>query len=84
MFTFCLIWSVGASCDDLGRVKFDALVREVMNGPLSKETAARHGILVTVEAPPNQLTLPLPTKGTLYEYCFVKEVRVQEVRYFCA
>uniref|UniRef100_A0A669BJA2 Dynein axonemal heavy chain 7 n=1 Tax=Oreochromis niloticus TaxID=8128 RepID=A0A669BJA2_ORENI len=73
MFVFCLVWSVGASCDDLGRVKFDALVREVMNGPLSKETASHHGILVTVEAPPNQLTLPLPTEGTLYEYCFVKE-----------
>uniref|UniRef100_A0A669EIP3 Dynein axonemal heavy chain 7 n=1 Tax=Oreochromis niloticus TaxID=8128 RepID=A0A669EIP3_ORENI len=51
MFVFCLVWSVGASCDDLGRVKFDALVREVMNGPLSKETASHHGILVTVEGP---------------------------------
>ncbi|XP_030613861.1 dynein heavy chain 7, axonemal isoform X2 [Archocentrus centrarchus] len=72
-FVFCLVWSVGASCDDLGRVKFDALVREVLNGPLSKERAAQHGILVSVEAPTKQLTVPLPTEGTLYQYCFIKE-----------
>lgn len=74
IFVFCLVWSVGASCDDSGRVKFDAVVREVLTGPLSEETRACHGILATVEAPPKQLTVPLPTEGILHQYRFIKEV----------
>ncbi|XP_035507000.1 dynein axonemal heavy chain 7 isoform X2 [Scophthalmus maximus] len=73
IFVFCLVWSVGASCDDPGRVKFDAVVREVLSGPLSKETQDCHGLLETVEAPPKQLTVPLPTEGTVYQYRFIKE-----------
>ncbi|XP_041837982.1 dynein heavy chain 7, axonemal isoform X2 [Melanotaenia boesemani] len=73
IFVFCLVWSVGASCDDSGRVKFDALVRELLNGPLSEETLTCHGIQAAVEAPPKQLTIPLPTEGTLYQYHFIKE-----------
>lgn len=76
---FCLVWSVGASCDDLGRTKFDALVREILNGSLSAETMARHGILATVEAPSKQLTVPLPTEGTVYQYRFIKEVSLLEM-----
>lgn len=74
VFVFCLVWSVGASCDDTGRVKFDAVVREVLNGPLSEETRACHGILATAEAPTKQLTVPLPTEGMVYQYRFIKEV----------
>lgn len=74
IFVFCLVWSVGASCDDCGRVKFDAVVRELLSGPLSADTQARHGVLVTVEAPPKQLTVALPSEGTLYQYRFIKEV----------
>lgn len=68
------MWSVGASCDESGRVKFDAVVREILEGPLSEETRVRHGILVTVEPPLKQLTVPPPTEGTLYQYHFIKEV----------
>ncbi|KAM3608317.1 uncharacterized protein V6R79_023014 [Siganus canaliculatus] len=73
IFVFSLVWSVGASCNDSGREKFDAVVREVLTGALSEETRARHGILATAEAPPKQLTVPLPTEGTVYQYRFVKE-----------
>uniref|UniRef100_UPI003AAEEA19 dynein axonemal heavy chain 7 n=1 Tax=Centroberyx gerrardi TaxID=166262 RepID=UPI003AAEEA19 len=73
IFVFCLVWSVGASCDESGRVKFDAMVREVLDGPLSEETRVCHGILATVEPPPKQLTVPLPTVGTVYQYRFIKE-----------
>ncbi|XP_041805973.1 dynein heavy chain 7, axonemal [Chelmon rostratus] len=73
IFVFCLVWSVGASCDDSGRDKFDGVVREILNGPLSEETRASHGILATVEVPPKQLTVPLPTEGTVYQYRFIKE-----------
>lgn len=71
---FCLVWSVGASCDDSGRVKFDSVVREVLNGPLTEKTKAFHSILATVEAPSKQLTVPLPTEGTVYQNRFIKEV----------
>ncbi|KAM6955770.1 LOW QUALITY PROTEIN: dynein axonemal heavy chain 7-like [Lycodopsis pacificus] len=73
IFVFCLVWSVGASCDDSGRAKFDAVVREVLVGPFSEETRSCHGILATVEAPPKQLTVPLPDEGTVYQYRFTKE-----------
>uniref|UniRef100_G3NCJ3 Dynein axonemal heavy chain 7 n=1 Tax=Gasterosteus aculeatus aculeatus TaxID=481459 RepID=G3NCJ3_GASAC len=73
IFVFCLVWSVGASCDDSGRLKFDAVVREALVGPLSEKTRSRHGILETVEAPPKQLTVPLPSEGTVYQYRFIKE-----------
>ncbi|XP_069555029.1 dynein axonemal heavy chain 7 [Brachyistius frenatus] len=73
IFVFCLVWSVGASCDDSGREKFDLLVREALNGPLSENTLARHGIIATVAAPPKQLTIPLPAEGTIYQYRFIKE-----------
>ncbi|CAB1328328.1 unnamed protein product, partial [Coregonus sp. 'balchen'] len=73
IFIFCLVWSVGASCTESGRVKFDSLVREMLEGALSEETRARHGILEHVEPPAKQLTVPLPTEGTLYEYRFIKE-----------
>lgn len=71
---FCLVWSVGASCDDPGRVKFDAVVREVLSGPLSDETRALHGILATVEAPAKQFTVALPSEEKVYQYRFIKEV----------
>lgn len=74
IFVFCLVWSVGASCDDSGRGKFDAVVREVLNGPLTEKTQTCHGIVATVEAPTKQLTVPLPTEGTVYQYRFIKEV----------
>ncbi|XP_033990468.1 LOW QUALITY PROTEIN: dynein heavy chain 7, axonemal [Trematomus bernacchii] len=73
IFVFCLVWSVGASCDDPGRVKFDAVVREVLSGPLSEETCTLHGILATVEAPAKQFTVPLPSEDTVYQYRFIKE-----------
>lgn len=28
-FFFCLIWSIGATCDEAGRMKFDAYIREL-------------------------------------------------------
>ncbi|KAF3842869.1 hypothetical protein F7725_001718 [Dissostichus mawsoni] len=68
IFVFCLVWSVGASCDDPGRVKFDAVVREVLSGPLSEKTCALHGILATVEAPAKQFTVPLPSEETVYQW----------------
>ncbi|XP_047008198.1 dynein axonemal heavy chain 7-like [Ictalurus punctatus] len=73
MFVFSLVWSVGATCTEPGRVKFDGLVKELLTGALTEKTRARHGILEQIEAPSKQLTVPLPAEGTLYEYRFIKE-----------
>ncbi|XP_066544073.1 dynein axonemal heavy chain 7 isoform X2 [Amia ocellicauda] len=73
IFVFSLVWSVGASCPEDGRQKFDKLVREVLDGPLSEETRTLFGILQHVEPPAKLLTVPLPADGTLYEYRFIKE-----------
>uniref|UniRef100_A0A8C7F0G8 Dynein axonemal heavy chain 7 n=1 Tax=Oncorhynchus kisutch TaxID=8019 RepID=A0A8C7F0G8_ONCKI len=59
----CLSIYSSTSCTESGRVKFDSLVREMMEGALSEETRARHGILEHVESPAKQLTVPLPTEG---------------------
>lgn len=77
---FCLVWSVGASCTDPGRVKFDGLVRELLTGALTEETRASHGILEHIEAPSKQLTVALPAEGTLYEYRFIKEVSSTDMK----
>ncbi|KAG7268093.1 LOW QUALITY PROTEIN: hypothetical protein CRUP_011869 [Coryphaenoides rupestris] len=73
IFVFSLVWSVGASCDDAGRLRFDGVAREILAGPLSEDTRVRHGILASVEPPTKQLTVPLPAEGTLYQHRFVKE-----------
>ncbi|XP_037136748.1 dynein heavy chain 7, axonemal [Syngnathus acus] len=73
IFVFCLVWSVGASCNDEGRVKFDHMVKEILSGPLSEETRSSHAILTTVGPPAKQLTVPLPTEDTIYQYRFIKE-----------
>lgn len=72
---FSLVWSVGASCDESGRDKFDAVVREILTGALSDQTRSSYNILATVDAPPQQLAVALPSEGTVYQYRFIKEVQ---------
>ncbi|XP_053554548.1 dynein axonemal heavy chain 7 [Bombina bombina] len=73
IFVFSLIWSVGGSCKEDDRLKFDKLLREIMEGPLSEETRTRFKILHPVDPPEKQFTVPLPKEYTVYDYHFVKE-----------
>ncbi|CAH2306581.1 dynein heavy chain 7, axonemal [Pelobates cultripes] len=73
IFLFSLIWSVGGSCKEDDRLKFDKLVREIIDGPLSEETRTRFKILHPVDPPEKPFTVPFPKENTVYDYRFVKQ-----------
>ncbi|XP_066476619.1 dynein axonemal heavy chain 7 [Tiliqua scincoides] len=74
IFIFSLTWSIGASCKEDDRLKFDLIVRELLDGPLSDETRERYKLLNTGDHLHSKiLTVPLPVVGTIYEYRFVKD-----------
>nr|KAF6494562.1 dynein axonemal heavy chain 7 [Rousettus aegyptiacus] len=74
IFLFSLIWSVGASCKDDDRLKFNKILRELMEGPISELTRNRFKLLSGAEQiSSKELTVPFPEKGTIYDYQFVTE-----------
>ncbi|XP_065736704.1 dynein axonemal heavy chain 7 [Phocoena phocoena] len=74
IFLFSLIWSIGASCKDDDRLKFNKILRELMEGPISDITRNRFKLLSgTEQASSKTLTVPFPEKGTIYDYQFVTE-----------
>ncbi|XP_039700233.1 dynein axonemal heavy chain 7 [Pteropus medius] len=74
IFLFSLIWSVGASCKDDDRLKFNKILRELMEGPISELTRNRFKLLSGAEQTSSkELTVPFPEKGTIYDYQFVTE-----------
>ncbi|KAM8934175.1 dynein axonemal heavy chain 7 [Pelodytes ibericus] len=72
-FLFSLIWSIGGSCKEDDRLKFDKLLREIMEGPLSEETRIRFKILHPVDPPEKPFTVPIPKENTVYDYRFIKQ-----------
>ncbi len=74
MFSF--VWSIGASIDDNGRAKFDLLFKEITAGGLSEETRTKLHILEFVDPPKKPFTTQMPKEGTVFDYRFVKEVRI--------
>ncbi|XP_073402803.1 dynein axonemal heavy chain 7 [Dendrobates tinctorius] len=73
IFLFSLVWSIGGSCKEDDHVKFDKLLREIIEGPLSEETRTRFKILHPVDPPEKPFTVPIPKENTVYDYRFVKE-----------
>ncbi|XP_012497096.1 PREDICTED: dynein heavy chain 7, axonemal [Propithecus coquereli] len=74
IFLFSLIWSIGASCTDDDRLKFDKILRELMEGPISDLTRNRFKIQSGTEYTSSKaLTVPFPDKGTIYDYQFITE-----------
>ncbi|ETE66939.1 Dynein heavy chain 7, axonemal, partial [Ophiophagus hannah] len=75
IFVFALTWSVGASCREEDRLKFDKIVRELLEGPMTDETREKYKLLSGVEHfRAKILTVPYPEDGTIYEYRFIKDV----------
>ncbi|XP_060137433.1 dynein axonemal heavy chain 7 isoform X1 [Zootoca vivipara] len=74
IFVFSLTWSVGASCKESDRLKFDKIVRELLEGPMSDATREKYKLLSGLEHMRAKiLTVPYPEDGTIYEYRFVKD-----------
>nr|XP_051704293.1 dynein axonemal heavy chain 7 isoform X3 [Oryctolagus cuniculus] len=74
IFLFSLIWSVGASCTDDDRLKFNKILRELMEGPISDLTRNRFKLQSGTEQTTSKiLTVAFPEKGTIYDYQFVTE-----------
>ncbi|XP_050419254.2 dynein axonemal heavy chain 7, partial [Patella vulgata] len=73
IFFFAITWSVGASSDDTGRVKFDKVLRELISGGMTEETRKMLVIPDLVEPPMKPYLNPFPPKGKVYDYKFVKE-----------
>nr|XP_033800562.1 dynein heavy chain 7, axonemal [Geotrypetes seraphini] len=73
IFIFSITWSVGASCKEDDRLKFDKLLREIADGPLKEDTRKQFKILDLLDAPEKSLTVPLPKEQTIYDYWFVKK-----------
>ncbi|GCC28735.1 hypothetical protein chiPu_0007169 [Chiloscyllium punctatum] len=73
IFLFSLIWSVGATSREDDRLKFDKLVREIINGPLTEETRTLFNLFLQVDPPAKLPTVPIPEEGLIYDYVFIKD-----------
>ncbi|XP_044525004.1 dynein axonemal heavy chain 7 [Gracilinanus agilis] len=74
VFLFSLTWSLGATCKEDDRLRFDAIVKELMNGPISDETRSKYKLLSgTEKMAVKTLSIPFPKEGTIYEYQFISE-----------
>ncbi|WAR10683.1 DYH7-like protein [Mya arenaria] len=73
IFFFALTWSVGGSCTDDGRVKFDKLIKELMSGGMTEDTRLKLSLPELVEPPMKPYMNPFPPKGRVYDYKFIKE-----------
>lgn len=61
-FLFSLIWSVGCTTDNNGRIKFDTFLRDILNSK-----SEEHPFPAQVG---NKLEVPLPPEGLVYDYMY--------------
>uniref|UniRef100_H2Y7K9 AAA+ ATPase domain-containing protein n=1 Tax=Ciona savignyi TaxID=51511 RepID=H2Y7K9_CIOSA len=72
IFLFSYIWSVGATTDADSRVKFDKLLREIMDGPLSEETKNEFHIIDPVLPPSKSFSAPIPRTADVFSWKWEK------------
>ncbi|KAF6028575.1 DNAH7 [Bugula neritina] len=73
IFFFSLTWSIGASGNEVGRAKFDLLVKELQEGGLTESTRTKFGIVDLVDPPTKPYMSVFPKEGLAYDYRFVQE-----------
>jgi dynein heavy chain len=68
LFLFALVWSIGASVDQEGRVKFDAMLRQLLAGDVPEE------LKIWMTAEPRKVTKLIPDANgaTVYDFVFDK------------
>ena len=68
LFLFALVWSIGASVDQEGRVKFDAMLRQLLAGDVPEE------LKIWMTAEPRKVTKLIPdaNSATVYDFVFDK------------
>lgn len=68
---------MGATCKEDDRLKFDKVVREMLNGPISEQTREQYKLLSSIDQHASKaFTVQFPTEGTIYDYRFVKKVSI--------
>ncbi|XP_078701931.1 dynein axonemal heavy chain 7-like isoform X3 [Branchiostoma floridae x Branchiostoma belcheri] len=73
IFFFSAVWSLGASVDLNGRLKFNELFREIMENGVSEEARVKFHLYDTVDPPTRPYTVPFPNEGLVYDYRLIKE-----------
>ena len=73
IFFFSITWSLGACINSEGRTRFDKLLREMMDGPLSSESMERNGLITKVESPSRSVYVPIPRTEPVFSYIFIRE-----------
>ncbi|XP_060067000.1 dynein axonemal heavy chain 7-like [Ylistrum balloti] len=73
IFFFAITWSIGGSCSDDGRVKFDKILRELISGGMTEDTRIKISLPELVDPPMKPYLNPFPPKGRVYDYRFIKE-----------
>lgn len=73
IFVFSMTWSMGATVDVNARPKFDKLLRELFDGPISGDAKDKYCILENVGPPEKSLTVPIPRTADVYMWKWVCE-----------
>ena len=73
IFLFSCTWSLGGGINAEGREKFDLLIREMIDGPLSEITKNKLNMITKVESPTRSLYVPIPKTESIYAWNFIRE-----------
>ena len=72
VFFFALVWSIGATVNDEGRIFFDRALRDMLKWGFDEAGAAKHNLQHTVAKLEGSLC-PFPPEGRVFDYRFEKD-----------
>jgi dynein heavy chain len=71
-FQFSIVWSLGSSCDNDGRHKFDSYFRDLVGGKIGD-----HPSPLSI----GKMDIPFPDTGLVYDYTFERKARGRWVQW---